>query len=141
MRFIRHGTTAVVGLLSLAACADGTISGPGVAPTGGPRFAIVPAAPGPAVAGAPVQFPLYAGGGSPTSPGTLVGTVDVYTTADNRLSVTYSIASGYCLTETHLATAATPASANRSARSNSFPAAIQRVNRPRSRQASSADNL
>jgi hypothetical protein len=95
----------VAGLALLAACSDAPTS-----TVGAPSYLTVAAAvPGPATAGAPASYPLYAGGGG-DSPGTLVGHVLVSSSLVSgnlyNIVVKYDLDSG-CLLETHVEVALT----------------------------------
>ena len=99
---------AVVGALSLGACADSPTGPQRSLAAGGPAFLTTTAAvPGPSTTG--VTYPLYAGGGG-GSTGTLVGNVTVKSVLFSGnlydITVTYNLTVG-CLNETHLQIALT----------------------------------
>ena len=110
---VLYGATRIGALAAIAACADRSTVSP-LAPSLGDdsrplaiqiSVADQPSVPGPSVVGAPASYPLYAGGGG-SSAGTQVGTVDVYSTSLGgnlyRITVTYNVYAGICLSETHL---------------------------------------
>lgn len=95
--------------VALAACGDGASSP--VAPAEAPLSQrgrvsagmVDPPSVGVGVAGLPVAFPLYAGGGNPNpgGTGTLVGQVLVWNVGTTQLRIEYRMLAGYCMTEAH----------------------------------------
>jgi hypothetical protein len=113
MRKWQFGMVGAAGVAALTACADKSVVGP--APAATPRAVLIESGdqmsvPGPSAMASPATYPLYAGGGG-DGPGTLVGYVNVYSTAnlatpgnpnDYTIFATYNVSSGFCISETHL---------------------------------------
>lgn len=102
---------AAAAALALGACADSPTGVRSLAATGPNRLVVGSTVPGPATAGSPVQYPLYAGGGG-SGTGTLVGHVDVSSVLVSgntyAITVSYVLTTG-CLNETHLQVSLTAA--------------------------------